>query len=48
MVKKIVWILVVAFLLFYLFTRPTDAADAVKGLFNAFSAVLTFFERLAS
>lgn len=50
-VKKILLILVVTFAVFYLITRPEDAADAVRGAFdavaNAFSAIITFFSSLA-
>lgn len=51
-IKRIVVLLVVIFALFYLFTRPTDAADAVKSAFRAvgtgFNAVITFFTSLTS
>lgn len=33
-VKKVITYVVVAFVVFYLFTQPTAAAAAVKGVFN--------------
>ncbi|WP_198671762.1 hypothetical protein [Desertihabitans aurantiacus] len=47
-VKKIVLVLVVAFALFYLFTRPEDAASAVRAFIGAFGSIATFFEQLAA
>lgn len=47
-IKKILLILVAAFVVFYLFTRPEAAADAVKTFFGAFEAIGTFFTSLAS
>lgn len=47
-VKKIVVVLVVAFALFYLFTRPEDAAAAVRSFFGAFTSIGTFFEELSA
>ncbi len=47
-VKTILLALVVAFALFYLFTRPEVAAMAVKTFFGAFGAVARFFTELAS
>ncbi|WP_296141378.1 hypothetical protein [uncultured Tessaracoccus sp.] len=46
--KRVLLVLVAAFVVFYLFTRPEDAANAVKTFFGAFSAVGTFFTSLAS
>lgn len=46
-IKKILVLLVVAFALFYLFTRPEDAAAAVRGFFSGFSAIGRFFQELA-
>lgn len=46
-IKTILLVLVVAFALFYLFTRPEAAAEAVKTFFNAFDAVGRFFTQLA-
>lgn len=45
--KKAVVVLVVAFAVFYLFTRPEDAANAVRTFFGAFAAVGKFFMSLA-
>lgn len=47
-IKKIFWLLVAAFALFYLFTRPEDAADAVKTFFGAFEPIGRFFSSLVS
>lgn len=47
-VQKLLVTLVVAFCLFYLITRPTDAANAVKGFFGAFDSLVTFFTTLAT
>lgn len=44
--KKILLALIAAFVLFYLFTRPEDAAAAVKTFFGAFQSVGVFFESL--
>ena len=50
-VRKIVLLLVVTFAVFYLVTRPTDAATAVRGAFGAlakaFSSIILFFTTLA-
>ncbi len=45
-VKKILLFLVVAFALYYLITRPEDAARAVRGFFDAFGALFRFFGTL--
>lgn len=47
-IKRIVMFLVVAFALFYLVTRPVDAANAVRGFFSAFESLFTFLATLAS
>ncbi|NHB85987.1 hypothetical protein G7085_19485 [Tessaracoccus sp. HDW20] len=47
-IKKILLILIVAFVLFYLFTRPEAAAEAVRTFFGAFESIGTFFTTLAS
>ena len=47
-IKKILVLLVAAFVVFYLFTRPEAAAEAVKTFFGAFEALGTFFTSLAS
>jgi len=46
-IKKILLILIVAFVLFYLFTRPEAAAEAVRTFFGAFESIGTFFTTLA-
>ncbi len=46
--KKALLLLVAAFVLFYLFTRPEAAAEAVKSFFGAFEAIGRFFTSLAS
>ncbi|GGO75350.1 MULTISPECIES: hypothetical protein [Nonomuraea] len=33
-VKKVITYVLVAFVVFYLFTRPAEAASAVNGVFN--------------
>lgn len=47
-IKRVLLVLVAAFVVFYLFTRPQDAAEAVKTFFGAFEAIGTFFTTLAS
>jgi len=47
-IKKAVWLLVAAFVLFYLFTRPEQAAAAVKTFVGAFDAIVRFFTALAT
>jgi hypothetical protein len=47
-VKKAVWLLVAAFILFYLFTKPEQAAAVVKTFFGAFDSIVRFFRALAS
>jgi hypothetical protein len=50
-VRKILVLLVVTFAVFYLVTRPEDAAAAVRGAFlalaKAFSAIIVFFTSLS-
>lgn len=46
-IKKAAVVLVVAFAVFYLFTRPEDAAAAVRTFFGAFASVGRFFSSLA-
>lgn len=46
-IKKIFWFLVAGFCLYYLVTRPEDAANAVKGFFEALKGMFRFFETLA-
>lgn len=45
--KKAAIVLVVAFAVFYLFTRPEDAARAVRTFFGAFASIGKFFSSLA-
>ncbi|MEI3847493.1 MULTISPECIES: hypothetical protein [unclassified Microbacterium] len=51
LVKRIVLLLVIAFAVFYLITRPQDAANAVQGaigaVWGAGAAVVDFFVALA-
>ncbi|MBI4901648.1 MAG: hypothetical protein HY829_14405 [Actinobacteria bacterium] len=47
-IRKAIWLLVAAFVLFYLFTRPEHAAGAVKTFVGAFDAIIRFFTALAS
>jgi hypothetical protein len=47
-IKKAAWLLVAAFLLFYLFTRPEQAAAAIKTFLGAFDAIVRFFTALAA
>ncbi len=47
-VKKALIVLVAAFVVFYLFTRPEAAAEAVKTFFGAFEALGRFFTTLAN
>ncbi len=46
-IKKILLVLVVAFVLFYLFTRPEAAAEAVRTFLGAFESIGRFFTSLA-
>lgn len=46
-IKKILLVLVVGFVLFYLFTRPEAAAEAVRTFLGAFESIGTFFTTLA-
>lgn len=48
LIKKLLIALVAAFVLFYLFTRPESAAEAVKTFFGAFQSIGTFFTSLVS
>lgn len=47
-IKKILILLVAAFVVFYLFTRPEAAAEAVKTFFGAFESLGTFFTSLVN
>ncbi|MEU9885730.1 hypothetical protein [Sphaerisporangium sp. NPDC051011] len=48
--KKVLLYLAVAFVVFYMYSRPAEAATAVKGLFNGISSgasqLAMFFSRL--
>jgi hypothetical protein len=50
-VKKILLVLVIVFAVYYLISRPNDAAHAVRGLFTwlsgAVTAIFSFFTSLA-
>lgn len=46
-IKRVLVVLVAAFIVFYLFTRPEAAAEAVKTFFGAFEALGRFFTSLA-
>ena len=50
--KKILFILVVGFCLFYLIQQPEGAAEAVRSVFGAlagaFQAIVTFFTSLTA
>ncbi|WP_185711104.1 hypothetical protein [Arachnia propionica] len=46
-IKKVLVVLGVSFVVFYLFTRPEDAANAVKAFFGGFEAIARFFNQLA-
>lgn len=48
LLKKILIVLIAAFVLFYLFTRPEDAAEAVRTFFGAFEAIGRFFSSLVA
>ena len=52
MIKKLLIWLAIAFVVFYLVTQPTGAADAVKGaasgVASAFGSIITFFSSLFS
>ena len=52
LIKRILIVLVIAFAVFYLVTRPQDAANAVQGAFGAVwgagVAVTDFFVALAN
>ncbi|MGJ9414178.1 hypothetical protein ACHAAC_15855 [Aeromicrobium sp. CF4.19] len=50
MLKKLLVLLIAAFVVYYLLTAPAGAADAVSGAFtaiiDAFGQVFVFFEEL--
>ena len=43
---RLLLVLGAAFVVFYLFSRPEDAAEAVKNFFGAFKAIGIFFSSL--
>ncbi|MDP4508415.1 hypothetical protein OHA25_45740 [Nonomuraea sp. NBC_00507] len=49
-VKKVITYAAVAFVIFYLFTQPDQAADAVRGVFDGIvqgaNQLATFFTRV--
>ena len=46
-IKKVLLVLGIAFVVYYLFTRPEAAAEAIRAFFGAFESVVRFFSRLA-
>lgn len=47
LIRNIVIVVVAAFLLYFLFTRPEDSAHAVRSFFSTFESIIRFFETLA-
>ena len=51
LLKRVLWVLVIGFCLFYLVQQPQAAASAVRTVFGAlaraFNSILTFFTSLA-
>ncbi|HEX4814327.1 MAG TPA: hypothetical protein VFV66_16410 [Nonomuraea sp.] len=51
-VKKVITYVAVAFVVFYLFTRPAQAADAVNnvidGIFQGADQLALFFQRITT
>lgn len=47
LVKNTLWALLIAFLIFYLVTRPEAAADIIRNIFTVFDAIGRFFTQLA-
>lgn len=45
--KRILGVLIAAFVVFYLFTRPEAAAQAVLNFLGAFESIARFFTTLA-
>lgn len=47
---RFIWVLVVVFFAFYIFTQPENAADAVGGAFgkveDGATSLITFFDHL--
>jgi prolipoprotein diacylglyceryltransferase len=46
--KTVVWTLVLAFAIYYLYTRPEAAADFVKSIFGIFDSIGRFFNSLVN
>lgn len=46
-IKNAFWALVIAFVIFYLYTRPESAAALVKTVFGVFDSIGRFFTELA-
>ena len=46
-IKKVLLVLGIAFVVFYRFTRPEAAAEAIRTFFGAFESIARFFSRLA-
>lgn len=46
LVKKAIAVLIIAFVVFYLYTKPEAAADFLKFVFGIFDSVGRFFTRL--
>ena len=46
-IKKVLLVLGIAVVVYYLFTRPEAAAEAIRAFFGAFESVVRFFSRLA-
>ncbi|WP_173424973.1 hypothetical protein [Nigerium massiliense] len=45
--KTLLLALLVAFLLYYLYTRPEEAANFIRGIFGIFDSIGRFFDSLA-
>lgn len=47
LLKQVLVFLVIAFVVYYLITRPKDAAAFVLSMFDAFESIVIFFATLA-
>ena len=47
-ITRILGVVVVAFVIYYIFTRPEESAVAVRTFFGAFESIIRFFEALVS
>ncbi|MDR2929999.1 MAG: hypothetical protein LBV06_03725 [Propionibacteriaceae bacterium] len=47
-IKRVLLLFVAAFVLFFLFTRPEQSAQAVRTFFGTFESVYRFFEALVT